>query len=85
MTPGSPEYEAMIAERDELRAEVERLREARDKFDLEAQQLDADNERLRALLQKLRWKSTDKDNMEFRCDITCYVMEEMRAALEQKP
>jgi hypothetical protein len=25
-TPGSPVYEAMIAERDELRAEVERLR-----------------------------------------------------------
>ena len=44
----------------------------------------AANERLRALLGKLRWKSIDKDNMEFRCDTTCYVMDELRA-LEEKP
>jgi hypothetical protein len=47
--------------------------------------LRAEVERLRSLLGKLRWKSIDKDNMEFRCDATCYVMDEIRAALEPKP
>jgi hypothetical protein len=48
-----------------------------DLFDVAADEI----ERLRALLGKLHWKSIDKDNMEYRCDITCYVMDEIRAAL----
>jgi uncharacterized small protein (DUF1192 family) len=77
----------------ELRAEVERLQlllEAKTTpgYELladEAVELRAEIERLKALLGKLRWKSIDKDNMEFRCDITCYVMDEIRAALKDKP
>lgn len=34
-----------------------------------------------AVLQKLQWKSTDKDNMEFRCDTTCYVVDEIRLVI----
>lgn len=45
----------------------------------------AEIKQLRSLLGKLHWKSIDKDNMEFRCDTTCYVMDEIRAALEPKP
>jgi hypothetical protein len=51
----------------------------------ERDQAVAEVEQLRAALGKLKWKSIDKDNMEFRCDITCYVMDEIRAALEPKP
>jgi hypothetical protein len=41
-------------------------------------------ERLRALLQKLEWKSIDKDNMEYSCRIPYNVMDELRA-MEPKP
>lgn len=34
-----------------------------------------------AALKKLEWKSIDKDNMEFRCDTNCYVIDEIRAAI----
>jgi hypothetical protein len=47
-------------------------------------ELRAENARLKALLQKLKWKSIDKDNMEFRCEITCYVMDELRALQQEK-
>jgi hypothetical protein len=42
-------------------------------------------ERLQALLQKLEWKSIDKDNMEYSCRIPYNVMDEIRRALEPKP
>jgi hypothetical protein len=45
----------------------------------------AEIERLRALLQKLDWKSIDKDNMEFSCRVPYNVMDETRRALETKP
>lgn len=32
-------------------------------------------------LETLRWKSIDKDNMEFECRTTCYEMDKIRAAL----
>jgi len=47
--------------------------------------VDEDNERLRALLQKLDWKSIDKDNMEYGCRIPYNVMDEIRRVLEPKP
>jgi hypothetical protein len=46
---------------------------------------DAEIARLRALLQKLDWKSIDKDNMEFSCRVPYNVMDETRRALETKP
>ncbi len=52
----------------------------------EIDRLDAEIAKLQKLLGKLRWESIDKDNMEWRCETTCYVMDEIRAALnEQKP
>jgi len=65
------QFRLMVEQRHEAAAEIKRLH--------------ADNERLRALLQKLRWKSIDKDNMEFRCVVPYNIMDELRAALEQKP
>jgi hypothetical protein len=65
-------------EHDEAAAVIEHLR-----FAVSA--VDEDNERLRALLQKLDWKSIDKDNMEYGCRIPYNVMDEIRRALEPKP
>jgi hypothetical protein len=36
---------------------------------------------LLACLQALRWKSTDKDNMEFQCAVSCWEMDAIRAAI----
>jgi DNA repair exonuclease SbcCD ATPase subunit len=69
----------------QLEADIERLTALCLKWQTAHEKLHADNERLRALLGKLRWTSIDKDNMEFRCDTTCYVVDEIRRALEQKP
>ena len=66
---------------DELRAENARL-QAHATSMINA--MKAENEMLRALLGKLTWKSIDKDNMEFRCEITCYVMDELRALQQEK-
>ena len=66
----------------EMRAEIERLRESCIKIALDK---DVIIERLRALLQKLDWKSIDKDNMEYGCRIPYNVMDEIRRALEPKP
>ena len=50
--------------------------------------LRAENERLREALNFLmttRWKSVDKDNMEFEGRVTCYQLDKARAALEDAP
>ena len=50
--------------------------------------LRAENDRLREALNFLmttRWKSVDKDNMEFEGRVTCYQLERARAALEDAP
>jgi hypothetical protein len=61
------------------------LQEERVRWFADNEWLTADNERLRALLQKLDWKSIDKDNMEFSCRVPYNVMDEIRRALEPKP
>ena len=86
--PTCAELERLRAALKAVAAEIERLQtgwELATKAIDENTSLKAELERLRALLGKLRWKSIDKDNMEFRCDITCYVMDEIRRALEPKP
>ncbi len=40
-------------------------------------------ERLRAALKNIKWQSVDKDNMEFEARITCFQMDNIRAALKE--
>ena len=50
--------------------------------------LRAENDRLREALNFLmttRWKSVDKDNMEFEGRVTCYQLDQARAALSGAP
>ena len=50
--------------------------------------LRAENDRLREALNFLmttRWKSVDKDNMEFEGRVTCYQLDRARAALKDAP
>ena len=50
--------------------------------------LRAENGRLREALEflmKTKWKSVDKDNMEFEGRVTCYQLDKARAALEDAP
>ena len=37
---------------------------------------------LRFLLEETKWKSVDKDNMEFEGRVTCYQLDQARAALK---
>jgi erythromycin esterase-like protein len=43
----------------------------------------AENERLRAAIVGLRWKSVDRDNMEFECRVTCYEKDKLDALVQQ--
>jgi len=84
--PATGEYYLLPGDREaELRAEVERLSEQVRNRDYALDRVQDIVERLRALLQKLEWKSIDKDNMEYSCRIPYNVMDEIRAALEPKP
>ena len=47
-------------------------------------EMNKENQHLRALLRSLHWKSIDKDNMEFECRTTCYVMDEIIKALAKE-
>ena len=50
--------------------------------------LRAENGRLRealSFLMKTKWKSVDRDNMEFEGRVTCYQLERARAALKDAP
>lgn len=38
-------------------------------------------ERMRAMLNGIKWRSIDRDNMEFSATITCWQMDAIRAAL----
>ena len=42
----------------------------------------AENKHLRETLGALKWKSIDKDNMEFECRTTYFVMDRIHAALK---
>ena len=42
-------------------------------------------EALRFLIEETKWKSVDKDNMEFEGRVTCYQLDKARAALEDAP
>ena len=37
------------------------------------------------LFEETKWKSTDKDNMEFEGRVTCYQLDQARAALKDAP
>ena len=52
--------------------------------DTEIEELARENERLREALATIKWKSADKDNMEFVATITCFQHDEIRAALTGK-
>jgi len=72
----------------ELKAEIERLKmdlssyAARDTDGMnDAVGMGMEIERLRALLGAPKWKSVDKDNMEFEARITCYTLDKIRQAL----
>jgi hypothetical protein len=49
----------------------------------ELSRLRAENERLRAALEDIKWRSVDRDNMEFEARITCFQMDNIRAALKE--
>ena len=40
---------------------------------------------LRFLIEDTKWKSVDKDNMEFEGRVTCYQLDRARAALKDAP
>ena len=40
---------------------------------------------LRFLFEETKWKSADKDNMEFEGRVTCYQLDKARAALKDAP
>ena len=40
---------------------------------------------LRFLREDTKWKSVDKDNMEFEGRVTCYQLDQVRAALKDAP
>ena len=42
-------------------------------------------EALRFLFEETKWKSADKDNMEFEGRVTCYQLDRARAALKDAP
>ena len=75
---------------EKLKAENERLRGLVGDWSLkavkrrvEAENLRAENERLLAALENIKWQSADKDNMEFEARITCFQMDNIRAALKE--
>ena len=47
----------------------------------ERAELLATAERMRATLNNIKWRSIDRDNMEFSATITCWQMDAIRAAL----
>jgi hypothetical protein len=40
---------------------------------------------MREALAGIKWKSADRDNMEFTARITCFQMDKIRAAFSQEP
>ena len=42
-------------------------------------------EALRFLIEGTKWKSVDRDNMEFEGRVTCYQLDQARAALKDAP
>jgi hypothetical protein len=66
------------------RVESERLEAECNEFKRDLRRRRSENQRLKALLEKLQWTSIDKDNMEYSCRIPYNVMDELRA-LEPKP
>ena len=52
--------------------------------DTQVEELARENERLLEALATIKWKSADKDNMEFVATITCFQHDEIRAALTGK-
>ena len=69
---------------EQLRAEMERIERDSDITALRARvaQLEA---ALRSFAEGTKWKSIDKDNMEFEGRINCYQLDKARAALKDAP
>ena len=75
--PGSPDdmINAAIETMDNAIAEIEGLRARVAKLE----------EALRFLIEETKWKSVDRDNMEFDGRVTCYQLDQARAALKDAP
>ena len=69
---------------EQLRKEMERIERDNDLAALRARvaKLEA---ALRFLREETKWKSVDKDNMEFEGRVTCYQLDQARAALKDAP
>jgi hypothetical protein len=50
-----------------------------------AVKVQAENERLKAALENIKWQSADKDNMEFEARITCFQMDAIHDVLNKEP
>jgi predicted RNase H-like nuclease (RuvC/YqgF family) len=84
----SVEIERLQAEHDEWKTKAHTEAQCRSALQVLGTETAAKIERLRAALQwlmKQPWKSIDKDNMEFRVTVSCYVRDALLAALENKP
>ena len=42
---------------------------------------EAEIQHLKTLIGELKWKSVDKDNMEFECRTTCFIVDKLHKAL----
>ena len=69
---------------EQLRKEMQRIERDNDLLGLRARvaQLEA---ALRFLREETKWKSVDKDNMEFEGRVTCYQLDQALAALKDAP
>ena len=69
---------------EQLRKEMGRIERDNDLVALRARvgRLEA---ALRILFEKTKWKSVDKDNMEFEGRVTCYQLDQARSALKDTP
>ena len=80
--------DALRAENDRLRGDYALRSELYEKAREDSFNAAMENDRLREALNFLmttRWKSVDKDNMEFEGRVTCYQLDKARAALEDAP
>ena len=80
--------DARLASAD-LLAEQAHLQRMKDRFEREigewegrAEKAEARVKELEALLSGIKWRSIDKDNMEFEARTTCYTVDRIRKALE---
>lgn len=81
----SRELTALRKERAVLKDNTEAIADANAAWKGAHHTLSVISSNLAEAVQKLRWKSIDKDNMEFECRTTCFVMDEIRSGLNRLP